>query len=228
VILADSFSLNSSDNAIHEVAVTTGELNSDTTDAESYEGAVVTISNATLTVVNSYDVTFDDGSGPCLVDDDFIAADFYVNRDDKYLYAFGDTIWPGEEVNNIRGLFTYSFGSFKISVRNQNDWGEAVGINPDFNAVPLSYQLKQNYPNPFNPETKIYFEIPKSHDVAIVIYNVLGQKVRTLVKENFQAGQHIVNWNGQNDYGSAVSTGVYFYRIKAGDFIDSKKMVLVR
>jgi len=229
LILADSFEVVSSGNSVNALAVSSGDLNGESDQAESYEGVLVRISNATLISVNGYDVTFDDGSGTCLVDNDIISSDyFHFNSTDGYIYAFGDTIGEGEIVKEIQGVFTWSFGSYKIEVRDHNDWGIAVGIDPDYRAMPLSYQLKQNYPNPFNPETRIYFEIPQTHDVTILIYNSLGQKVRTLVNKNFTAGQHIVNWNGLSDEGSTVASGVYFYRIKAGDFIESRKMVLIR
>jgi hypothetical protein len=228
-ILVDSIEILSSDNAISSVQLTSGTLAGDSPDAESYEGVLVRISNATLISINSYDVTFDDGSGPCLVDDDFLPGELFdVNDDDGYLFAFGDTIRPGEIVEEIQGVFTYSFGTYKISIRDQNDWGEAVGINPDFKPIPLSYQLKQNFPNPFNPETRIYFEIPKAQNVKISIYNMLGQRIRTLVNGSYKAGQHVVNWNGRNDTGILVPTGVYIYRIKAGDFVDAKKMVMIK
>jgi hypothetical protein len=235
MILVDEVTVNSSGNSISALDVETAVLNGDTTSAEQYEGVLTRISNAELISVNTYDVTFDDGSGPCLVDGDFIVdgdddpnSIFYVNSADNYLVAYGDTIRPGDIVNHIQGVFTYSFGTFKISVREENDFGTIAGINPIHEAIPLTYQLKQNFPNPFNPETKIYFEIPQAHNVTIAIYNMLGQKVRTLVDDNFKAGQHVVNWNGTNDYGIRLSTGVYFYRIKAGDFIASKKMLMLK
>jgi hypothetical protein len=235
VMLVDELTVNGTGETINAAAVTSGELDSDTTTAEMYEGVLVRISNAELKSINSYDVTFDDGSGPCLVDGDLAVEDdgepnskFYLNSDEGYLVAYGDTIRPGEIVDNIQGVFVYSFGTYKISVRDGGDWGAAVGINQDFEIIPLSYKLKQNFPNPFNPETKIYFEIPEANDVSIVIYNMLGQKVRTLVDDNYKAGQHIVNWNGTNDQGIRLSTGVYFYRIKAGDFIASKKMLMLK
>ena len=229
MILVDSVEILSSENVINSEPLGSGILADDSPEAEFYEGVQVKVSNAELVSVNSYDVTIDDGSGPCLVDDDMIAYDdFHVERTDKYLYAFGDTIRPGDIIDNIQGVFTYSFGTYKISVRDQNDWGAVVGINPDYKPIPYAYKLQQNFPNPFNPETRIYFEIPQAHDVTIMIYNMLGQQIRTLVKENFKAGQHVVNWNGKNDHGLLVPTGVYIYRIKAGNFIAAKKMVMLK
>ncbi len=227
LILADSVKVISSGESINSVLVSTADLNEDSSDvAESYEGSFVKIENATLTSINSYDVTFDDGTGPCLVDDDCEFPDFYVG--DDFLYAFGDTIREGDQVDMIQGAFVFSFGTFKLEVGSAADFGSVVGIDTDFQPIPLTYQLKQNFPNPFNPETRIYFEIPKSHDVTIMVYNMLGQRIRTLVKESFKAGSHVVNWDGKSDHGFQVPTGVYIYRIKAGSFVDSKKMVLIK
>ncbi|MCB0283893.1 MAG: T9SS type A sorting domain-containing protein [Calditrichaeota bacterium] len=235
MMLVSDITVNSSGNSINPASVTTGDLGNKADNVEAYEGTYVEISNATLISLNQYDCTFDDGSGPCLVDGDFmLTADqnqndiFYINDTDKYLVAFGDTLRPGDRVDKIRGIFTYSFGSYKVSLRDYNDFGIVTGINPDFNVVPLTYKLDQNFPNPFNPETRIYFEIPQTNDVTIAIYNILGQKVTTLIREKFNAGQHIVNWNGRNDAGMPMPTGTYIYRIKAGKFTASKKMLLVR
>jgi len=229
VMLVDEVEITSSGHSLDAIHVETGALADDTTLAESYEGVLTSISNATLVSFNTYDASFDDGSGPCRVDDDFISSsDFFINSGDEYIYAFGDTIRIGEVVERIQGVFLYSFGTYKMEVRDHNDWGISTGINPDYNVIPLSYKLNQNYPNPFNPETRIYFEIPHSHDVTIAIYNMLGQKVRTLVNENFKAGQHVVNWDGLADEGFIVPTGMYIYRIKAGDFIASKKMLMLK
>ncbi len=228
VILVDSFSLISSGNSISAIDVTSGELNTDTTTAESYEGVVVKLSDATLISVNSYDATFDDGSGPCLIDDDITSDAFKFNNAEGYILAFGDTIRPGEIVENIQGIFTFSFGTFKIEVRDKNDFGTISGINPDYKATPFTYQLRQNYPNPFNPETRISFEIPQAQKVSLIIYNVLGQKVRTLVDDSFNAGRHVINWDGLNDSYSRVPTGMYFYRIKAANYIATRKMLMIK
>ncbi|MFC1725563.1 T9SS type A sorting domain-containing protein [candidate division KSB1 bacterium] len=94
--------------------------------------------------------------------------------------------------------------------------------------LPTDYALDQNYPNPFNPETTIKYAMPVSGNVKIVLYNILGQKVRTLVENDMKAGFHKVVWNGRNDLGVKVASGMYIYMIKAGDFRASKKMVLMK
>lgn len=94
--------------------------------------------------------------------------------------------------------------------------------------LPGSFQLAQNYPNPFNPSTEISFSLATNAHVELDVFNVLGQKVRTLVSSDLPAGEHTVMWDGQNANGATVSSGVYFYRIAAGDFTDTKKMMMLK
>jgi hypothetical protein len=89
-------------------------------------------------------------------------------------------------------------------------------------------ELRSNYPNPFEKTTTLEYTLAEERSVRIEIYNVLGQRVRTLVEERKSAGLHRVQWEGRNEYGTRVGSGVYFYRIEAGDFTNSKKMVIVR
>jgi len=90
------------------------------------------------------------------------------------------------------------------------------------------FKLERNFPNPFNPETVIKFNLPEASRVSLNVYNVLGQVVKTLVNEELSAGLHSVIWDGKNAQGSDVSSGVYFYRIKAGDFESTMRMTLLR
>ncbi|MCP4607802.1 MAG: T9SS type A sorting domain-containing protein, partial [Planctomycetes bacterium] len=94
--------------------------------------------------------------------------------------------------------------------------------------APERFELHQNYPNPFNPVTSIKYEIPKPGKVLIKIYNVLGQEVRTLVNEDRPAGFHSVRWNGTNNFGTRVASGMYIYRIIYGNNVLSKKMVFIK
>ena len=93
---------------------------------------------------------------------------------------------------------------------------------------PVSFSLKQNYPNPFNPETIIEYSLPKACHVEIVVYNILGQEVRTLIDEHQKPGRHRVRWDSKDEKGKEVSSGIYLYRIKAGEFWQTRKMVLLR
>jgi hypothetical protein len=90
------------------------------------------------------------------------------------------------------------------------------------------YTLYQNYPNPFNQSTKIEFTLPYPGFVSFNIYDLLGRKVRTLVSENLSSGYKSVVWDGKNDSGKEVASGIYFYRLKIGDFSEAKKLVLLK
>jgi len=93
---------------------------------------------------------------------------------------------------------------------------------------PVSYFLFENYPNPFNPVTTIKYAISQAANVSLKVYNIKGQLVKTLVNENKETGNHSVVWNGKDNNEKPVSSGVYFYRIKAGKFIEMKKMILLK
>ena len=96
-------------------------------------------------------------------------------------------------------------------------------------ALPTKYEVFQNVPNPFNPTTEIAYDVPKpGGHVTISIYNSNGQLVRTLVDRNEQPGHHFVAWHGRDEHGSDVSSGVYFYRMKAPGLTETKRLVLLR
>lgn len=94
--------------------------------------------------------------------------------------------------------------------------------------MPSSFALLNNYPNPFNASTMILYNLPQATDVKLEIFNVLGQRIRVLVNEHQSAGYRSVAWDGKDDKGTDVSSGVYFYRLQAENYSDSKKMVLMR
>ncbi|MFH2036867.1 MAG: T9SS type A sorting domain-containing protein [Candidatus Zixiibacteriota bacterium] len=103
-----------------------------------------------------------------------------------------------------------------------------LDTDPDSIMLPTSFSLSQNHPNPFNPSTMIEYSLPTRSPVKISIYNILGQKVTTLVDETVSAGNHNVIWNGTDKNGQPVASGIYFYRIETDQFIDSKKMILLK
>ena len=108
--------------------------------------------------------------------------------------------------------------------------GGTVGIEaPADGAVAETFALYQNYPNPFNPSTTIAFALPLASQVEVAVYNTLGQKVRVLTRERYSAGVHRVVWDGKDEHGTALSSGIYFYRLQAGDqFRSMRKMLLVK
>ncbi|MFQ6116112.1 MAG: FlgD immunoglobulin-like domain containing protein, partial [bacterium] len=93
---------------------------------------------------------------------------------------------------------------------------------------PESLALFQNYPNPFNPETTIQYQLPEDTWVTLKIYNLLGEEVRTLVDKQQPAGSHTAVWNGRDNHGRTVGTGLYLYRLQAGDKIISNKMLFLQ
>lgn len=111
---------------------------------------------------------------------------------------------------------THGRGVFEINA-------DAVGINQISELVPASYSLKQNYPNPFNPSTNIRYDLPKNSFVKLVVFDMLGKEIETLVNENQSAGTYETKFDA-----SRLSSGVYFYRIETGNFVDVKRMLLIK
>ncbi|MFC1555646.1 FlgD immunoglobulin-like domain containing protein [candidate division KSB1 bacterium] len=106
---------------------------------------------------------------------------------------------------------------------------EPVGVDEEPKTkIPEDFALKQNYPNPFNPETIIQYELPKVADVTLKIYNIFGQEVKTLINETKPAGYHQAIWDGTNNSGVKISSGIYFYRIQAGEYTAARKMILLK
>jgi hypothetical protein len=101
--------------------------------------------------------------------------------------------------------------------------GIPVGINQDNEAMPTTYALQQNYPNPFNPSTTIKFSVPKAGNVRLVVYDVLGKEVATLVNNFLNAGQYNFQFNASN-----LASGIYLYRLEAGSFTQTNKMLLMK
>ena len=92
----------------------------------------------------------------------------------------------------------------------------------------MEYKLYSNYPNPFNPQTRILYDLKEEAHVNINIYNVLGQKIFTLINKYQQAGSRSIHWTGLDNNGNPVPSGLYIYQIHANDFIQSKKMILLK
>ena len=93
---------------------------------------------------------------------------------------------------------------------------------------PEEYALYNNYPNPFNPQTTINYAIPIQTDISIVIYNLMGQEVLRWDEESAPAGYYEKIWYGVTQSGSSIASGVYFYRLQAGDFVQTRKMLLLK
>lgn len=217
------FTVNSTGNTVPDpVILETGTLTTGSPDAESYEGMLVEVQDVTVTnpfpdgSSNFGEFTIDDGSGGLRVDD---LGNFRGNLDSTF--ALND------QISSVIGIQYFSFGNYKMAPRNDGDIGMVTDIE-DEQQIPLSFNLSQNYPNPFNPETTIEYQVPKQGKVTIQIFNILGQKVTTLVDGVQTAGVHQIQWSGRDDLGRPVSTGVYIYRMKAGDFVKVNKMLFLK
>jgi len=190
-------------------------------EVESYEGVLVKLENVTVSSVNAYDWSITDGTGSeALIDDDManMAADNFMS-----------TLVEGQELESVMGIFNFSYGTYKVQIRDLDDLGQTVGIDDNVKVNPYEYALHDNFPNPFNPETQIRFSMGGQENVKLVIYDVMGRQVRSLLNgESYTPGFHVVNWNGLDNRGQKVPSGMYIYRIKAGDFIADKKMLLVK
>ena len=96
-------------------------------------------------------------------------------------------------------------------------------VEQNIDMIPLDFSLYQNFPNPFNPSTKIKYSIPQTSNVLIKVFDILGNEIESLVKEEKQTGTYEITW-----YSEGLPSGVYFYQLKAGDFVETKKMVLMK
>jgi plastocyanin len=117
-------------------------------------------------------------------------------------------------------IHTTMLGTVIVSPTSVGD-GNSAGI-------PKNYSLHQNFPNPFNSSTRISFYLPKSGNVKLEVYNILGQKIKTLLEKVEEPGAKTIFWDGTDDKGLNASTGIYFYRLTAADFVDTRKMVYLK
>ncbi|MCB0725706.1 MAG: exo-alpha-sialidase [Ignavibacteriae bacterium] len=145
--------------------------------------------------------------------------------DTRLTNAFDDSIYPSVSISNqaVHVVWIdHRDGNFEIYYK-RNPTGNLVGLVNINSEIPEKFHLFQNYPNPFNPGTKIRFELPVSSNVKLVIYDVLGKEVETLIDGELSAGTYEPKWNAEK-----LSGGVYFYKLEAGGFVSTKKMVLIK
>ena len=133
-----------------------------------------------------------------------------------------------EEVMNIH-LETGETESFELSQILEITFGENVSVEEMVEIVSkIPIKLLRNYPNPFNPKTTIMFDLGESGKTQVEIYNVKGQKVKTLLDEEMEAGQHTMIWNGDDSNNKSVSSGMYFYKISLNGKQKVKKMIMLK
>jgi len=114
---------------------------------------------------------------------------------------------------------------YVLSLREDENYLSEDCDNP---VIAYVTRLQSNFPNPFNPETTIAFSLSNVGNVVINVYNVRGQRVRSLLDEQREPGHHSIVWNGRDDSGRALSSGIYLYRMTAGDFTETRRMLLMK
>ncbi len=158
----------------------------------------------------------------------------------SYLYDFSKSKHPEPIAYLGDGYYYWSLiesdGYFFLSTIDLNPYSILAEVSiPYFTtiskkdlALPNSFRLRPNYPNPFNPTTKISYDLPTTTFVDLSVFNILGQKICTLIHSKQAAGRYLVEWNGKDAHDVIVPSGVYLYRLKAGNFLKTRKMVLLR
>ncbi|MEO8514622.1 MAG: T9SS type A sorting domain-containing protein, partial [Ignavibacteria bacterium] len=148
-----------------------------------------------------------------------------TNAGGNWNYLTTPTATPLYSINFASNSNTtgYAVGNNGVILRTTNGGGSFVGINNSGTEIPDNYSLGQNYPNPFNPVTAINFGLPKSENVKLTIYNIQGMEVEILSNGYKSAGNHSVIFNAEN-----YSSGIYFYKLTAGEFSETKKMSIIK
>ncbi len=234
--------VNSNNNTLpNPVILKTGDIGSTTgadTSAEKWESVLMAYKDVKVTDENadgdpgpnSYNFgeeMINDGSGDARIE--------YQDGNHNYNNNWDSTLSNNpaniyvklnSTFTEIQGIMFYSHSYYKIVPRKNDDfmgYVGAVGVTDKPSKLPFSYKLNQNFPNPFNPSTTINYSIPKESIVTLKIYNILGQEVKTLVSESKAPGNYNVRFNA-----SELSSGVYFYSLKAGNYYQVKKMMLLK
>ena len=146
---------------------------------------------------------------------------YFANKGQNYLN-------PGDVIG-ICGMNETPIDDWGVDMTTRGEMSVLTDINDNRkNQVTNEFSLENNYPNPFNPTTNIKFTVPNMAKVSLVVYNTLGQKVRTLVNNKTLSGNQTAIWNGKNDFGNSVPSGIYYYRMESGNNSITKSMVLLK
>lgn len=162
---------------------------------------------------------------------------YYKSKPDTVIFtSVGSALYlfvpqEGNFSSNMNGAYDVIVNGTHYSINSTNvifldELVTSVKNSKDNN--PTEFSLLQNYPNPFNPSTTIEYQVPTRSTVEINVYNETGQLVRRLIEDTKEAGIHSVLWDGKDSQGRVVSSGTYFYQVRAGNFVDAKKMLLLK
>ena len=216
-------------------------ITTDSDSAEPYEGVLMELRDVVVTderpddpppidsTRNFGEFEVSDGTGEIRVDDEAAGFDGQIPDPSNLLMM---TYFIGDTIEVLRGYLFYSFGDHKLAPRDTLDVVRKpiVSVRDEDGVIPEEFSLSQNYPNPFNPVTELNYSLAANGNVRLVVYNLLGQKVASIVDEYQEAGKYKAKWNGRDDFGRLLSSGVYFYKINVdnGKFVDTKKMLLLK
>jgi hypothetical protein len=197
-------------------------------DGEQYEGTLVKVFNVEIledpdpwpALGWSATMTITDGA-----DSASLRIDRYTDIDGQpQVEPRADIVGIGSQYDTSDPYLSY----YQLMPRMYDDFTWITTGIDDNDILPQNYSLAQNYPNPFNPSTNLEFSMKNTGHVLITIYNLLGQKVCVVTDAEFPAGKHTVEWDGTDYDGQKVTSGIYLYRMEAGDFSDAKKMIVLK
>jgi len=146
-------------------------------------------------------------------------------------YYIPNTYWPIAGIGKKAGIFWYQYpdsARYSLSTLIECTLQQPTSVEMDLSSKPYSFHLSQNYPNPFNPVTTIQYSLPKRVYVNIDVYNMQGQKIRTLMSEFKPEGVHQLIWDGLTNSGTMAASGIYIIQVIAGEFRDTKKAVFMK
>ncbi len=144
-----------------------------------------------------------------------------INALNDYKSPRGNLIWTVNVTDDV----DTTFSNIRYSVLIE---GKYVALSIEDGFIPQEFKLSQNYPNPFNPKTRIQFDIPRRSHTTVVVYDLLGNQVATLINKKVAPGRHVLTWNAVDDFNRKLPSGIYFYQIQADRFVDTKKMLLLK
>lgn len=183
---------------------------------DDYCAGFTTISN--VTCLDCKDIILEcSGFKVWNIDNSYLSEKFGMVGNQKGIHSIIDI--DGDGLSEILVVEDYSVVIYGTGTTTAST---TTNINPS------SFLLNQNYPNPFNPITSINYQVQLSGDVTLNIYDVLGNKIKTLINEPKPVGDYQIKWDGTNQMGEILSSGQYFYQLKVGDFVSTKKMVLLK
>jgi hypothetical protein len=210
--------------------VTLTEVNFDDTRVSYFDLKIARIDNVENTVVIGLLPQISPEQKPDLQAGSGVIANLVFSIDDKNLEELTlEAVTMTDPNHDLTFVYHDYDRAGTRSIRTVSRAGGAIDFESvtvalkNGESLPESYALRQNYPNPFNPVTQVAFDLPKASHVKLTVYNVLGQEVDVLMDQRMEAGSHVAEWDAES-----FSTGVYFYRIAADNFTETKKMLLLK